>query len=189
MPVTKNQLLVLKANNEEAHLETITCIRKALINLLQRRHYSEISMTDIIKKSGISRAGVYKNYKNKAEIIFDIYQEPIDEVIRALGTSIFENMEMIFRTGKKHEEAIRTILDAGLEHNLLASMNKRYEGVSVSFYIPLWIGMIYNAFIEWARAGMDEPVEKAVERVTAGLKLVAESIEADLTNRTQNMRL
>ena len=68
-------------------------------------------------------------------------------------------------------------------------MNKRYEGVSVSFYIPLWIGMIYNAFIEWARAGMDEPVEKAVERVTAGLKLVAESIEADLTNRTQNMRL
>ena len=43
--------------------------------------------------------------------------------------------------------------------------------------------------IEWARAGMEEPVEKAVERVTAGLKLVAESIEADLTNRTQNMRL
>ena len=115
MPVTKNQLLVLKANNEEAHLETITCIRKALIDLLKRRHYSEISMTDIIKKSGISRAGVYRNYKNKAEIIFDIYQEPIDEVIRALGTSIFENMEMIFRTGKKHEEAIRTILDAGLE--------------------------------------------------------------------------
>ena len=81
-------------------LATITCIRMALIDLLQRKHYSEISMTDIIKKSGISRAGVYKNYKNKAEIIFDIYQEPIDEVIRALGTSIFENMEMIFRTGK-----------------------------------------------------------------------------------------
>ena len=81
-------------------LATITCIRMALIDLLQRKHYSEISMTDIIKKSGISRSGVYKNYKNKAEIIFDIYQEPIDEVIRALGTSIFENMEMIFRTGK-----------------------------------------------------------------------------------------
>ena len=189
MPVTKKQLIVLKANNEETHLETIRCIRKALIDLLQRRHYSEISMTDIIKRSGISRSGVYKNYKSKAEILFAIYREPIDEVIQALGTSIFENMEMIFRTGKKHEEAIRTILDAGLEHNLLAIMNKRYEGVSVSFYIPLWIGMIYNAFIEWARAGMDEPVEKAVERVTAGLKLVAESIEADLTNRTQNMRL
>ena len=69
MPVTKNQLLVLKANNEEAHLETITCIRKALINLLQRRHYSEISMTDIIKKSGISRAGVYKNYKNTGKLL------------------------------------------------------------------------------------------------------------------------
>ena len=189
MFVTKKQLLVLKTNNEEIHRETMTCIRSALIDLLKHRHYKEISMTDIIRKSGISRSGVYKNYKSKDEILFDIYQEPIDEVICALGTSVFENMEIIFRTGKKHEEAIRTILDAGLEHNLLAIMNKRYEGVSVSFYIPLWIGMIYNAFIEWARAGMDEPVEKAVERVTAGLKLVAESIEADLTNHTQNLRL
>ena len=88
MPATKKQMLVLKANNEEAHLETITCIRKALIDLLKRRHYSEISMTDIIKKSGISRSGVYKNYKNKAEIIFDIYQEPIDEVIRGICMSL-----------------------------------------------------------------------------------------------------
>lgn len=109
--------------------------------------------------------------------------------IATLGHSIFDNMELIFRTGQKHKDAIKSILDAGLEHNLLNTMNEQYQGVSVSFYIPLWIGMIYNAFIEWARAGMDEPVETAVERVKAGLKLVAESIETGLTNDTQNLRL
>ena len=61
--------------------------------------------------------------------------------------------------------------------------------VAVSFYIPLWIGMIYNSFIEWARTGMDEPVDVAVERVHAGLRLVASSIETGLTNSSQNKRL
>ena len=49
--------------------------------------------------------------------------------------------------------------------------------------------MIYNAFIEWAKTGMTEPVEKAIERVRNGLKLVALSIENDLTNSAQNRKL
>lgn len=189
MPVTEERLRILMANNEESRLEARTCIKSALIDLLQQKHFEEIRMTDIINRSGVSRSGVYNNYKNKTEIMIDIYKEPIDDVISALGTSIVENIELIFRTGKKHEEAFRSIIDAGLEHNLLNIMNERYEGVSTSFYIPLWIGMIYNAFIEWAKTGMAEPVETAVERVMTGLKLVAESIEIGLTNSTQNSRL
>ena len=81
------------------------------------------------------------------------------------------------------------IVDAGLEHNILAFMNKRYENVSVSFYIPLWIGMIYNSFFEWIKSGMTEPVETTVEKVKEGMKLVARSIETDLTNSKQNQRL
>lgn len=189
MHLTEERLRILKANNEESHLETMVCIREALIVLLQNKQYSDISMTDIIKKSGVSRSGVYKNYKSKDEIMFDIYKEPIDDVISALDNSVFENMEMIFRTGKKHEKAIKSILDAGLEHNLLTMMNKRYEDVTVSFYITIWIGIIYNSFIEWAKTGMSEPVEKTAERLKEGLKLVADSIETGLTNSTQNKRL
>ena len=36
------------------------------------KSYSDISMTDIIKKSGVSRTGVYKNYKSKTEIMLDV---------------------------------------------------------------------------------------------------------------------
>ena len=189
MPLKEEQLRVLRTNNEESHRETRTCIKEALIVLMHQRHYKDISMTDIIKKSGVSRAGVYKNYKSKDEILLDIYNEPINDVISALGNSIFDNMEMIFRIGKKHEKAIMAMIDAGIEHHLLVIMNKRFENVSVSFYIPLWNGMIYNSFIEWAKSGMAEPVEAAIERVQTGLKLVAESIERGLTNGTQNRRL
>lgn len=189
MKVTEERLRTLYANNKESHLEARACIKSALVALLEQKPYKDISMTEIIAKSGVSRAGVYKNYKSKDEIMLEIYREPIDDVLSAFGTSVFENMEAIFRIGKKHGKAIRSILDAGLEHNLLKMMNERFENVAVSFYIPLWIGMIYNSFIEWARNGMEEPVDAAVERVHAGLRLVAASIETGLTNSSQNKRL
>ena len=189
MRVTEERLRTLRANNEESHLEARDCIKSALVALLEQKPYRDISMTEIIQKSGISRAGVYKNYKNKDEIMLALYREPIDEFLSAMSTSVFENMEAIFRIGKKHEKALKSIIDAGLEHNILRMMNERFENVAVSFYIPLWIGMIFNSFIEWARAGTDESVDAAVERIHSGLRLVAASIETGLTNLSQNQMI
>lgn len=189
MPVSDERLRILRANNEESHRETRAYIRGALVALLAKKPYGDITMTDIIRKSGVSRSGVYKNYRNKDDIMLEIYSKPIDEVLSALGGSVYENIETIFRTGAKHREAFEAIIDAGLEYNVLERMNGLYEDASVSFYIPLWIGMIYNAFFEWVKTGMDEPVESAVERVREALELVAGSIEVGLTNDTQNKRL
>lgn len=183
MPISEKQLQTLAANNIESNRETKECIKEALLALLENTDFENVRMTDIINRSGASRSGVYKNYKNKQEILTDIYREPIDDVINTLSDSIFDNLELIFRIGKKHEKAIMTILNAGLEHNFLRIMNERFEDASVSFYYPLWNGMIYNSFFEWARSGMEGSVEDAVRNVYASLKLVAESIETGLTNK------
>ena len=189
MHISEDRLRILRSNNAESNKETRNCIKEALIALLKDKSYDEIRMTDIINKSGVSRSGVYKNYKSKSEILLEIYKDPIDNVIGILTDSIFDNLELIFKSGKRHEESIKVFIDAGLECNFLKLMNERYEGVESSFYIPLWNGMIYNAFMEWARAGMPGTVEQAVEQVKAGLRLVAESIDSGLTNSEQNQRL
>lgn len=188
MPISEKRLRVLKANNEQSNFETRTYIKNALLILLNEKGYDDIRMTDIIRKSGVSRSAVYKNYKSKDEILVEIYREPIDEILSALSNSIFDNLELIFKTGKKHEKMIRTIIDAGLEHNFLDRMNERFENVSASFYIPLWNGMIFNAFFVWAKEGMNEPVDETIERLKHGLKLVKESLETGLTNSAQNSR-
>lgn len=189
MAVSKDRLRVLMANNTAANLETKTCIKTALLTLMNQKRYEEIRMTDIIRKSGISRSGVYKNYKSKEDILVDIYRIPIEEILSALSNSVFDNLEMIFHTGKKHEASVKAILYAGLEHKFLELLNARFAGVETSFYIPLWNGMLYNAFMEWARAGMNDPVEDTVQKVKEGLKLVADAIDSGMTNRTQDMKV
>ena len=186
MPVTKERLRTLNANNTESRLEARICVKEAFVALLNAKAYEDISMTDIIRKSGVSRSCVYRNFRNKNEIMMEICSELINDVISSLGDSVMDNIETIFIVGKKHEQAIQCMMKAGLEYNLLKIMNQHYENTSASFYMPLWIGMIYNSFIEWVRADMQEPVEEVVERVRDGLRLVAESIENNQAHDTQN---
>ncbi len=185
MLTPEERIQVLKNNSVTLHTETLTCIKNALLSLMNEKAYDEITMTEIIRRSGASRGGVYNNYKDKDEILMDICQEPIDEALAALTNSIFDNMEATFRIGKKYEPTVRIIIAAGLEHEFLRRMNKRFESKSASFYNVLWNGMIFNAFIEWARAGMPGTVEEAIEKVNAGLKQVAKTIQKGPRNQAQ----
>lgn len=72
---------VLKKNNLQANLEAKRCIKSALLDLLKKKSYDEIRMTDIINKSGVSRTCVYNNYNSKDEIMLDLYSKTIETVL------------------------------------------------------------------------------------------------------------
>ena len=184
MKITEERLRVLRANSAALHAETVACIKNALLTLMEQKNYGDIKMTDIINKSGVSRAGVYYNYKSKNEILLDICEDPIKEAVSGFTDSIFNNMEVTFRIGKKHETSIKTVIAAGLEQEFLRRMNKLFENRPDYFYYALWNGMIFNSFFEWARAGMPGSVEDAIADVNAALKQVAASIDSGLRNNT-----
>ena len=178
MSTTEKQLRVLKRNNEESRRDTRECIKNALVELLKNKHYSDITMTDIIRKSGVSRTGVYKNYKSKAEIMLDIYAVFVDDILAVLTGSIERNAIIVFTIAQKYRAAFEALIDAGLEHHLLDMMNECYEDVADPYYMSMWIGLIYNMLMKWAKSKTDEPLETTIERTLADLKLVAESINA-----------
>ena len=186
MPITDKRPNALQANNAEVHAETVAQIKKALLSLMEQKKYDKISMTDVIRESGISRAGVYYNYKSQDDILLDVCQKPIDEVVSALGNSVFDNLDIAFRTGRKHADAINAVLAAGLEHVFLYRMNKRAEDSPASCYILLWNGMIFNAFFEWARAGMPGSAEDAAREMKDALQQVGESIGTGLTRNARS---
>ena len=187
MPISEERRNTLRANNAESKQEARRCIKEALLDLLEKKSYEDIRMTDIIRRSGVSRAGVYNNYKSKDEIMLDIFKLPLKEVFVSLGDSVYDNLDMIFHVADANRETIRMLASVGLAHRFLDVLNSRYEDTSVSFYHPVWNGLLYNAAIEWVKSCPDEPVEEALVRVKEGLKLLAESIETGDTNKTQNV--
>lgn len=177
------------ANNAESRENARNCIKTALVTLLKTERYDNIRMTDIIRKSGVSRMGVYNNYKTKAEIMLDVYRSPIEAIFDNIGDSVYDNLDVILQTTRRYRKEIMALVDAGLSYTFLDMMNARYENASRSFYIPLWNGLLYNAMIEWVRTGADESAEDAAARMREALHLLAKSIESGETNREQNRRL
>ena len=189
MPISDERRQLLMKNNADSKLGAQRCIKEALISLLKKNKYENISMSDIIRKSGVSRMGVYNNYKNKDEIMLDLYRKPLENVFSSLSDSVNSNLDGIFLTAYLHKEEIRTLIDAGLAHTFLDLMNAQFEGTTKSFYIPLWNGLLYNAVIEWIKSDTDETPESAAARMKEALTLLSQSIETGTTNPTQNAKL
>lgn len=71
---------VLNLSNQESKLLTRDCIRTALLQLLKDNEFENITITSIIKRAGVSRAGFYRNYSSKEEIIEEFAQITYDNL-------------------------------------------------------------------------------------------------------------
>lgn len=62
-------------NNNSQNLITKESIFTALMILMEKKNFKEISITELTKKAGVSRMAFYRNYNNLEDIITDYLDE------------------------------------------------------------------------------------------------------------------
>lgn len=62
----------LNMSNVASRQLTRECIQTALLHLMQDTTFEKITVTSIINRSGVSRAGFYRNYSSKEEVLQEI---------------------------------------------------------------------------------------------------------------------
>ena len=72
---------------------TRMCMGDALVNIMQQKAYDKISVSDIVKKAGVSRMTYYNYYETKDELVKDY----IEENPRADMREISENCDVSTR--------------------------------------------------------------------------------------------
>ena len=55
-------------------------IYEALVELMDKKPYDQITITDITKKAGVSRMAYYRNYKDKDDILIEHYRSVLSQV-------------------------------------------------------------------------------------------------------------
>ena len=60
---------------------TKECIFTALLILMEKKPYEEITITDIAKKAGVSRMSYYRLYKSKDDILIQYFNEVFEELL------------------------------------------------------------------------------------------------------------
>ncbi len=68
-----------RARQPEQKAERVKAILRAAGELFDVQEFTEISMTDVAKQSGIGKASVYQYFNTKEEVFLSLYQNEVDD--------------------------------------------------------------------------------------------------------------
>src|SRR5260370_398612 len=60
-------------------------LREALIELIEERGFEALTIGEITERAMVSRAAFYRNYRDKYDLVEQIFEEAMDTLLNAVG--------------------------------------------------------------------------------------------------------
>ena len=166
---------ILRLSNEESNKLTRECLRTALMKLMEQKPFVQISISDIVKKSGVSRTAFYRNYGSKEELIADITNDVTNALTESIMNHEFErNPREWYETSLQyisdHRETITLLLQADMfKESILGEEIVFDKVVQIASpeecyrYIALQ-GALVMVILRWLASGLQESVPFMAEQ-------------------------
>ena len=125
--INKND--VLKMSNAESNMFTKECIRTALLSLMAIKIFEQITVTEIIKKAGVSRGGFYRNYQSKEEVLQEICEDLFKYMLNFVTEhKFYENPRQwyidFFKNIAENQEGYRLLMNAKAPKNVVLKFDE-----------------------------------------------------------------
>jgi len=167
---------VLRLSNEQSNKITKESIETALLLLMKENEYRDISISDIVKRAGVSRTAYYRNYRSKE----DILNKHLETVVKAITNKMdfttyseddFGFWHSIFSQVRNYSDIFLILIRADFEGIILSSINKimlddipsDIISTKEKYDIYFWSGAVYNILSEWITSGMRESDEEMAQ--------------------------
>lgn len=156
--------------------------------LLKEKSYMDITVTDIVKKAGVSRASYYRNFSSIGDLV--------DEIVESIAVN-FKNEQRLFSSSVTEREwrdflfryfydmANKTLEISTLRPENLTLINNQVasriaderkmmqnESVEQKYTIPAKFGLLSGICKTWISDGMKEDVEEMVNYTMSLLKKI-----------------
>lgn len=146
-------------------------ITDALLSLMQKKNYQDISITQLCEKAGVTRMSFYRNFESKEDVLKKWVASVTDAFLSTSGISYKNDSETdyfikLFTHMERHKAVCLALYKAGLiyivkeqfDRVFLAVHRDEYDEYK-SFFLA---GGIYNVFQLWLIHGcMESPSEIA----------------------------
>jgi AcrR family transcriptional regulator len=162
------------------------CLLKAFVGLMQTENYSDITVTDITQKAGVSRMAYYRNYTQKDQIFTTYLDEVSESIVHPLNdylpvpTTPAEYIVLLFKRLAAdclvyeynlglalHHAGIGTLFLDCIMKNLSATFSS--ENSEGTFELAMIAGAFYGAYMKWSQEEQPEDVSAATDRLFAFL--------------------
>lgn len=148
----------------------------ALLKFMESTPFTDISVTELTQKAGVSRMAYYRNYDSKLALLKD-YLAQIDHDFPFIDLTIASESEFhqflirVFDYLATFELSTKILLNQGFEGLILETLRnstifveyrkKRQQGLDDhdkrgEYHLVFASGMLYHTYIHWVRHGQQE---------------------------------
>lgn len=172
---------IIRLSNKQAKMVTKSCLQTALIQLLDKKELSDISVSELARRAGVSRTAFYSNYQT----VDDVLTELIDQELKEVDNSIWEAINReedffppIIQKMKDNYDLYSLLMKANIEKTAFFQfrdyIKDSYPALDKKAYymIIAAIGSLRSIIMEWFINGCEDSValiseicDKSVEAV------------------------
>ena len=143
---------------------------------MKDKEYEEITISDIVKRAGVSRMTFYHYFQSKTDALNNYLHEIIEcyleECNRSLGVDTFYDMAHVrhaFLFFDQYADFFLTLANANLHSLMIHAINdymiRFVDPVYPRSFYELYYygGALLNVFLKWEEDGKSESVDEIVE--------------------------
>ena len=170
--------IAMTESNNPSAIRSKAEITQALLILMQKHPYSEITVKQIILEARLARKTFYRNFDSKDDVLLSLIRGILREYFDIVNNAKGDVLTTIFSYADKHRELLLLLDRNDMLHIPLSCMNeyapmlgssqnrqlnpfaKLFEGLDPGYLIAMNIGAVWNVISLWIHRGMeDEPEE------------------------------
>lgn len=157
-------------------------ITNALLFLMKKSPYEEITVKQVILEARVSRKTFYRNFSSKEDVLISYLHAVItsytDKLLSLKTLTLSGILDVIFDTCEAHQSLLQILLSNNLQYLLLYELNLAlpiihrqivsadnplFSGIpekTVDYIIYFNIGAVYNILMKWLENGcLENPAD------------------------------
>lgn len=181
--------------NDKRCIKSAGRIGEALRELLSEKPLSDITVTDIQKRSGAGRSTFYRLFDNTDDVLLYLAEEELREMVRKYRELEWTDFtEHMIRNIMSESRVILNVTSSGKMHVISKALRNdltreaeadRYEFDNLSRYmIAIFIGGCISLVTAWDENGREEPVDELAQMMQTAFDY--KTIERILTRQVQD---
>lgn len=150
-------------------------IIQALLALMGQKPYSEITISEITKKAGVSRISYYRNYSSKEDIIRSYIDFAFENFMKSSlelpDKNLYSFVLRIFQYSADFHKFVLHLDQAGLTNILLERidhftklcLNVNEDNMTQLYTAHMVAGALFHILVEWMKRGRKESEAQMAE--------------------------
>ena len=168
----------MNGSNNPSAIRSRKQITGALLSLMEKYPYEEISVKQIVLETDLVRKTFYRNFKSKDDVLRSHIRTILRDYFDIVNNAKGDVLTTVFEFADKNKKLLKLLDKNDMMYYVLQGMNefilsvkseqnpklnpfsKLFAGLDSDYLITLNIGGIWNVISLWVRRGMkDDPEE------------------------------